>query len=66
MLVKKLIAEERDERYKYLLKHGMIHFVEQETYTLFVELPQIPNIMIVYRKPSMRKKDPHSIQLVGK
>jgi hypothetical protein len=28
IIVKRLLSEESDERYKYLLKHGIIHFIE--------------------------------------
>ena len=38
-LVRKLMEEEKDERYRYLLKHGNVHFVESETFSVFVELP---------------------------
>jgi hypothetical protein len=37
-LVRKLLQEEKDERYRYLVKHGLLHFVEKETMTLLVEL----------------------------
>lgn len=53
-LVRKLMEEEKDERYRYLLKHGNVHFVEADTYSIYVELPQIPGILIVYRRPSER------------
>lgn len=52
--MRKLLAEEKDERYRYLLRHGNVHHVEAETLTLYVELPQIPNILIVYRRPAER------------
>ena len=51
-----LLLEEKDDRYRYLIKHGSIHFIESHTFTLFVELPQIPHIIIVYRRPSERLK----------
>jgi hypothetical protein len=54
LLVKKLLKEEEDDRYRYLLKHGNIHYIENESYSLFVELPQIPNVIIVYRRPQER------------
>jgi Leucine-rich repeat (LRR) protein len=47
--------EEKDERYRYLLKHGNIVSIEAETLSLYVELPQIPNIVIIYRRPSERE-----------
>jgi hypothetical protein len=37
-LVRKLLEEEKDERYKYLMKSGVLHFIEKDTHTLIVEL----------------------------
>lgn len=62
-LVKKLLAEEKDERYRYLLKHGNVHYIETDSYSLFVELPQIPNILIVYRRPAEREKNTEKMSL---
>ena len=50
-LIRKLLDQEKDERYRYLLRHGNLHYIEQDSYSLYVELPQIPNIIIVYRRP---------------
>lgn len=60
------MEEEKDERYRYLLKHGNVHFVESETYSIFVELPQIPGILIVYRRPSERQINPDKMSLNGR
>jgi leucine-rich repeat-containing protein 49 len=56
-LMRRLLTDEKDERYRYLLRHGNVHHVEAETLTLYVELPQIPNILIVYRRPSERESN---------
>ena len=53
-LITKLLREETDDRYRYLVRHGNVHYVEKETLTLYVELAQIPNVIVVYRKPSER------------
>lgn len=50
----KLLEEETDERYQYLLNHGNVHAVDTTNQSLYVELPQIEGILIVYRKPSQR------------
>ena len=65
-LVRKLLQDEKDERYRYLVKHGLLHFVEKETMTLLVELKQIPHIWIVYRRPSEREKQPDKMILDGR
>jgi Leucine-rich repeat (LRR) protein len=53
-LISKLLYKNKDERYRYLIKNSKVHFVEKQTETIYVELPQIPNILIVYRKPEIR------------
>ena len=65
-IVKRLLSEEKDERFKYLLKHGIIHFIESGNFNLYVELPQIPNIIIIYRRPSERLKSPFTFDLTNK
>ncbi len=50
-LITKLLADEQDERYRYLIRNGTLHFVEQDSWTLYVELKQIPGVMIIYRRP---------------
>ena len=62
-IVKRLLNEETDERYKYLLKHGLIHYIESQTQSLYVELPQIPNIIIVYRWPAEWLRNPDVFNL---
>jgi hypothetical protein len=34
-----LTKVEKDERYRYLIKHGNVQFIEPETLTIYVELP---------------------------
>ena len=63
ILVSKLLREESDQRYRYLIRNGNLHFVEQETLTLYVELPQIPNVIIVYRRPSERTNNAEKLAL---
>ena len=58
-----LAASEEDERYRYLLKHGKLHHIEADSFSLYVELPQIPNILIIYRRPKERTQNPEKIQL---
>ena len=64
--MRKLLQEEKDERYRYLVKHGLLHFVERDTMTLLVELKQIPHIWIIYRRPAERELNPEKIVLDGR
>jgi leucine-rich repeat-containing protein 49 len=63
VLVRKLLDQEKDDRYRYLLRHGNLHFIEQDSYSLYVELPQIPGIMIIYRRPQEREQNSEKMQL---
>ncbi len=38
-MIRRLLTEEKDERYRYLLRHGNVLNIESETLTLYVELP---------------------------
>lgn len=62
-MIRRLLTEEKDERYRYLLRHGNILNIESETLTLYVELPQIPNIVIVYRRPAERDTNVEKMSL---
>lgn len=62
-LITKLLTEEQDDRYRYLMKNSIIHFVEQDNGTIYVELKQIPGVMVVYRRPFERVKNGEKIQL---
>lgn len=64
--LQRLLEEEKDERYRYLLKHGIVHAIEIETKTIYVELPQIAGILIVYRRPGVRELNPNVINLEGR
>lgn len=55
-LINKLVYKNKDERYRYLIKNAIVHYVERESESIYVELPQIPNILIIYRKPEIRIK----------
>lgn len=54
---------EEDERYRYLLKNGIIRRVEEDNKIIFAELPQIPGVLVVYRKPSERASNPERLNL---
>ena len=38
-MIRRLLNEEKDERYRYLLRHGNILNIESESLSLYVELP---------------------------
>lgn len=62
-LINHLLYKNKDERYRYLIKNALVHYVEKDTESIYVELPQIPNILIIYRKPEVRVKSQASLTL---
>ena len=63
VIINKLAEEETDERYRYLLQHGIVHALDSNDQSSYVELPQIEGILIVYRRPGERLKQPEVIDL---
>ena len=54
-LIIEVLLKENDERYRYLIKNGNIRLILNRGKVIFVELPQIPRIWILYRRPIERK-----------
>ena len=47
---------DKDERYLYFLKYGILRRFEGEGEILYVEIPQIPKNIVIYRRPITRNK----------
>ncbi|CAI2359878.1 unnamed protein product [Moneuplotes crassus] len=62
-LINTLLYKNKDERYRYLIKNAKVHYIEKGTESIYVELPQIPNILIIYRKPEIRLKSKDTLNL---
>ena len=61
--IKDLSKNEKDEKYLFLLKNGILRRFEEKGGLLYVEIPQIPHKIIVYRKLNLRLKDKEKIYL---
>ena len=59
----KISSTESDERYQYLLKRAIIRRVENDDKIIFAELPGLPGVLVVYRKPSERNSNPERLNL---
>ncbi|OMJ83705.1 hypothetical protein SteCoe_14384 [Stentor coeruleus] len=59
----KISTNETDERYQYLLKRAIIRRVENDDKIIFAELPGLPGVLVVYRKPSERNSNPERLNL---
>lgn len=56
-------AADEDDRYLYLIQHGIIHRVEDEDKIIYAELSKIPGVLVVYRKSSERNANPERLNL---
>jgi leucine-rich repeat-containing protein 49 len=53
--IQKLLGEEEDERFRYLLKYGIVRKLDNNA-AIFAELPQIPGVWVYYRKQSEKNE----------
>lgn len=60
------MEDENDERYKYLMTHGIVRKMEGNDNIIFAELVRIPGALVVYRKPSERNRNPSKLILMNK
>lgn len=54
---------EKDERFRYLLKHGTLKRIEGSGNIIFCELPQILGIWVCYRRPVERENNVEKLNL---
>ena len=58
-----LFNNEKDERYLYFLRYGFLRRYEGKGDILYVEIPQIPKNIVIYRKPTIRNKNSEKLYL---
>ncbi len=58
-----VLLKEKDERFRYLLKHGTLKRIEGSGNIIFSELPQIPGIWVCYRRPLERENSLEKLNL---
>ena len=58
-----LFNSEKDERYLYFLRYGFLRRYEGKGDILYVEIPQIPKNIVIYRKPAVRNKNIEKLYL---
>jgi len=62
----KILVEEEDERFRYLLKYGNVKRIEKNNSIIYAELPQIPGTLVFYRKISEREENVEKLFLENK
>ena len=58
-----LFNSEKDERYLYFLRYGNLRRYDGKGDILYVEIPQIPKNIVIYRKPLVRNKNSEKLYL---
>ncbi|KAL4463897.1 hypothetical protein ABPG74_005834 [Tetrahymena malaccensis] len=58
-----ITQNEKDERFRYLLKHGTLKRIEGNGNIIFCELPQIMGIWVCYRRPCERETNLEKLNL---
>ena len=56
-----MVSAEKDERFRYLLKYGLIKRCMGDFDSIFAELPQIPGVWIFYRRGFIRDQSPGTL-----
>lgn len=59
----RLPIADSDERHSYLLKKAIIRKVEDDDKIIYAEMPGIPGVLVVCRKPSERNANPERLNL---
>lgn len=58
-----VVDDEDDERYKYLMTHGVVRKMDGNDNIIFAELMRIPGAIVVYWKPSEWNRNPDKLIL---
>ncbi|EAR96345.2 hypothetical protein TTHERM_00189140 (macronuclear) [Tetrahymena thermophila SB210] len=61
--LQEIFVKEKDERFRYLMKHGSLKKIENNGGIIFSELQQIPGIWVCYRRPSVREQQIEKLNL---
>lgn len=53
----------KDERFLFFIKYGLLRRYDGDCEIIYVEIPQIPKKLVIYRRPCIRMKSPEKINL---
>ena len=54
--IENVIKSYKDERFLFFMKYGILRRYEGECDIIYIELPQIPQKLVIYRRPQYRMK----------
>ena len=58
-----IIKSIKDERFLFFIKYGILRRYEGECDIIYIEIPQIPKKLVVYRRPQCRMKSLNKLNL---
>ncbi len=58
-----ILVKEKDQRFRYLLKNGILRRIQNGGNIIFCELPQITGIWVCYRRPNDRENSLEKLNL---
>ena len=64
--IEHIIQSIKDERFLFFIKYGILRRYEGECDIIYIELPQIPKKLVIYRKPQYRTKSIDKLNLSKK
>ena len=64
--IENFLKKIKDEKFLFFIKYGILRRYEGECETIYIEIPQIPKKLIVYRRPFYRMKSLDKLNLNNK
>ena len=64
--IENIIKPIKDERFLFFIKYGILRRYEGECDIIYVEIPQIPKKLVIYRRPYCRMKSLNKLNLSRK
>mgnify|MGYP002624763733 CR=1 FL=1 len=61
--IENIIKPIKDERFLFFIKYGILRRYEGECDIIYVEIPQIPKKLVIYRRPHCRMKSLNKLSL---
>ena len=61
--IENIIKVIKDERFLFFIKYGILRRYEGECDMIYIEIPQIPKKLVIYRRPHCRMKSLNKLSL---
>ena len=64
--IEQKIKSIKDERFLFFIKYGILRRYDGDCEIIYIEIPQIPKRIVIYRRPYARMKSPDKLNLCKK